>query len=118
MRKATVLGMIALVLAGAAPSLAASQKSLKSPRAGVVCDRYFCADKTGISRDLTTRYLGKAAATKLFSQGDFDQTRFTFANGVFCDASARTCYKDRYFDSNGKRGPIDDKTTAALFGKP
>lgn len=118
MRKAAILAIAALALAGATPSLAAPQKGLKSPRAGVLCDHYLCADKAGISRELTTRYLGRAAARKLFSQGDFDATRFTFDNGVFCDTSERSCYKDRYFDSNGKRGPVDPKATAALFGKP
>jgi hypothetical protein len=57
-----------------------------------------------------------AAATKLFSQGAFDTTEFTFVNGVFCDTKERICHKDRYFD-NGRRSATDVRTTAILFSK-
>lgn len=72
---------VLLVLPAVAP--AAQPEALRSPRVGVLCDRYFCADSRGISRPLTEQYLGRTVAKRLFSQGDFDLTQFTFANGIF-----------------------------------
>ncbi|WEK51664.1 MAG: YcgJ family protein [Candidatus Kaistia colombiensis] len=118
MKTIAFLAVAALALTSAGPSFAASKKSLNSPRAGVLCDKYICADAGGISRDLTARYLGRAAAKRLSSQGSFDTRRFTLANGVFCDTVARSCYKDRYFDSNGKRSAVDPGASSILFGKP
>ncbi|MDQ8953049.1 YcgJ family protein [Acinetobacter rudis] len=90
---------------------------LKSPTAGVVCDQYICADKKGVSKTLTTKYLGKKQANKAFSQGEFDTTQFTFANGVFCDTKTQLCHVDRYFEANNQRSAIDPKTTKLLFPK-
>ncbi|MCX5493341.1 YcgJ family protein [Kaistia dalseonensis] len=108
--------MLALALMGT-PAFAASGKILQSPQAGVLCDPYMCADANGVSKRLTETFLGKAVATKLFSQGAFDTSEFTFANGVFCDVKERACHKDRYFDANGKRSPVDAQATAQLFNK-
>lgn len=115
-------------LAGLAPLLAAAMMSahaqprpaawVRSPAPGVLCDPYMCANDKGISRSLTERHIGRRAAARLFSQGDFSRTEFTFANGVFCDVNGRICRMNRYFDANGKRsGAVSKKYTALLFGK-
>lgn len=107
-----VVGLLAAAFA--APASAAD--ALLSPEKGVLCDRYMCADNTGISSRLTQKHLGKQAAIKLFSQGDFDRTEFTFANGIFCDVKERLCREGRYFDADGKRsGAISKSYTRLLF---
>jgi hypothetical protein len=91
---------------------------VSSPRHGVLCDRYMCANDKGISRELTARYLGEKTARELFSQGKFDSTRFTFSNGVFCDAKERVCRENRFYGADGKRsGAVSKKYTMLLFGK-
>lgn len=56
---------------------------LKQPAEKVLCDQYICANPKGISKELTKKYLGQVQADKVFSQGEFDHTQFTFANGIF-----------------------------------
>jgi hypothetical protein len=91
---------------------------VRSPAHGVLCDRYMCADGKGVSRSLTTKYLGEKAASTLFSQGDFNLEAFTFANGVFCDTKERLCREDRYYGSDGKpSGKVSTKYTGILFEK-
>lgn len=107
-----------LWFAGAMCANAGTSGSVQLRAPGVLCDRFMCADDKGISRSLTERYLGAHAATRLFSQGDFSLTEFTFANGIFCDVKARVCRINRYYGENGKRsGAISKKYTALLFGK-
>ncbi len=98
-------------------SFAKTTQVLKNPAAGVLCDKYICADKTGVSKKLTEKYLGKRQAKKVFSQGEFDTSAFTFANGVFCDSKTKLCHVDRYFDGKNKRSPVEPKATKQLFGK-
>jgi hypothetical protein len=103
-------------------SHAGDQAALRSPAHGVLCDRYMCADDKGVSQALTTKYLGNKAATRLFSQGQFDVTRFTFANGVFCDTNEQVCRENRYFGTDGKdkqkhSGAVSKKYTAILFDR-
>jgi hypothetical protein len=51
------------------------------------------------------------------TQGDFDPTEFTFANGIFCDVKERLCREDRYYGEGGKRtGAVSRKYTELLFG--
>ncbi len=91
----------------AASATASQNDTLRSPAAGVLCDRYFCADSHGISNGLTEQYLGKAVADKLVAQGNFDRSSFTLANGIFCDVNEQRCYEDRYRDTqSGKRSPV------------
>ena len=119
--KRIYLACLASLLAVGATTAHAQQRPanvVRSPAHGVLCDRYMCANDKGISRSLTARYVGKRAAKRLFSQGDFSLTEFTFANGVFCDAKARICRTNRYFDANGTRsGAVSRKYTDLLFGK-
>lgn len=90
--------------------------SLHSPAKGIVCDQYFCANADGVSVALTEHYLSKKEGHNLVAQGDFDHSRFTFANGIHCDIKERTCYKDRYFGRDGKPSDdIDTVTTQTLF---
>lgn len=98
-------------------SFAKTTPVLKNPVAGVLCDKYICADKTGVSKTLTVKYLGQRQAKKVFSQGEFDTSAFTFANGVFCDTKTKLCHVDRYFNAGNKRSAVDAKTTKKLFGK-
>ena len=91
--------------------------SLKNPEKRVLCDQYVCANAEGISHALTVKYLGQQQANKVFSQGDFDKTQFTFENGIFCDTKTQTCHVDRYFNGNGQRSDVVDKYTQALFGQ-
>lgn len=111
------LSLALLIAVSAVPAHAAKQVALRSPAPRVLCDRYVCADGKGISLELTQKYLGKKAATKLASQGDFDRTEFTFANGVFCDVKERLCRADRYYGADGKRrAAVNKKYTELLFG--
>ncbi|WP_220094859.1 YcgJ family protein [Paraburkholderia hayleyella] len=110
--------MAALLAVSALPVQAAPRAALYAPAPGVLCDRYLCASRAGgVSRELTEKYLGKKAAARLYSQGDFDPTGFTFANGIFCDVKERLCRSDRYYGEDGKRsGTISRKYTKLLFG--
>ncbi|UGX86170.1 YcgJ family protein [Phyllobacterium meliloti] len=109
--------LIFLSMASVLPVQAAPRELVYSPKQGVLCDKHTCADSRGVSKKLTEKYLGKQAATKLFSQGDFDLTEFTFMNGIFCDTKERLCRKDRYYGTNNQRSPVSDKYTKMLFGK-
>ncbi|WP_145536096.1 YcgJ family protein [Yersinia thracica] len=115
----TLLAVLVLSLGFIATNAnAATQKRLKSPVSGVVCDNFVCADTKGISVPLTERYLGKKKSERIVALGDFDHTRFTFANGVFCDVKERLCRKDRYHGVDGKNsGAVDKQTTNLLFGQ-
>jgi hypothetical protein len=107
-----------LLFAGAMCANADTSDPVQLRAPGVLCDRYMCADDKGVSPSLTQRYLGKAAAAKLVSQGGFSPTEFTFANGVFCDVKERVCRTDRYFDAKGKRsGEVLETYTTQLFGR-
>ena len=108
--------MVAAALGLASFAGAASERPLRFPAAGVICDAYFCADAVGISDRLTRRYLGEKKGRQLAAQGRFDRTAFTFDNGIFCSVRARECRKNRYFGAEGKRtGALDRITTDWLF---
>ncbi|MDN5478948.1 MAG: YcgJ family protein [Staphylococcus equorum] len=96
------------------PTIVKTSTSLVSPQKGVICDQYICVNKKGVSKSLTAQYLGTQKANKVFSQGDFDRSAFTFSNGVFCDTNIKRCHIDRYFD-NGHRSKVDQKITDQLF---
>lgn len=112
-----LLSLAHLVAASAVAAHATTQAPLRSPAPRVLCDRYVCANDKGISRELTQKYLGQKAATRLASQGDFDRTEFTFANGVFCDVKERLCREDRYYGADGQRSAaVNKKYTGLMFG--
>lgn len=110
---------LALLLGLGLPGFAAnatSNHNVISPVQGVFCDMYFCADSSGVSDALTIRYLGKEKGKQLVTQGKFNRSAFTFANGVYCDVKARVCRKDRYFGDDGQpSGEIDITMTNGLF---
>lgn len=108
----SLIGCTCLMLSPAA--MAKTSASVYSPKKGVICDKYICADKKGVSKKLTAKYLGTNKANKAFSQGDFDTLAFTFSNGVFCDTKTKLCHVDRYFE-NGHRSKVDRKMTDKLF---
>lgn len=87
---------------------------LRSPKPGVLCDLNFCADDTGVSLELTAKYIGAEAASTLRSLGHFDTKAFTFSTGIFCDVRERLCRRDRYFE-DGERAPVDEEHTKLLF---
>ncbi|KAB8310159.1 hypothetical protein EH228_11710 [Erwinia endophytica] len=92
-------------------------RALSHPEKGVLCDRFFCADAQGVSKALTARFLGTKAAERLFSQGDFDLSRFTFTNNIYCDTQEKVCRVGRYFGADGQpSGTVSEKYTAILFG--
>ncbi|WP_449543717.1 YcgJ family protein [Enterobacter ludwigii] len=120
MSKKTAFTALVLVIGTGFSFLAgaAEHNKLRLPTKGVVCDTYICADATGISDALTTKYLGKQKGAQLAAQGAFDRTAFTFANGIYCDTKEKMCRKDRYFGADGKpSGKIDSKTTQWLFAQ-
>ncbi|MDA3309526.1 YcgJ family protein [Pseudomonas aeruginosa] len=96
------------------PVIAKTNTSLVSPKKGVICDQYICVNNKGVSKSLTAQYLGTQKANKVFSQGDFDHSAFTFSNGVFFDTNTKRCHIDRYFD-NGHRSKVNQKITDQLF---
>jgi hypothetical protein len=88
-----------------------------SPGKGVLCDKYICADASGVSIPLTEKYVGKTRADKLKAMGEFDTTAFTFATGLSCDVKEKLCRQDRYYGADGKRsGKINKYYTKVLFG--
>lgn len=95
-------------------AIAKTSISVFSPKKGVICDKYICADRKGVSRSLTVKYLGTKKANIVFSQGGFDTSAFTLSNGVFCDTHTKRCHVDRYFE-NGHRSKVDKKMTHKLF---
>ncbi|MCT4737200.1 YcgJ family protein [Raoultella ornithinolytica] len=120
MNKRTAFTALVLVIGSGFSVLAwaAEHNPLRSPAKGVVCDMYICADATGISDLLTTKYLGAKKGKQLAAQGEFDRTAFTFANGIYCDTKEKVCRRDRYFGADGKpSGKIDHKTTQWLFAQ-
>ncbi|GEA69854.1 hypothetical protein PA3_40120 [Acinetobacter pittii] len=99
------------------PVIAKTNTSLVSPKKGVICDQYICVNNKGVSKSLTAQYLGTQKANKVFSQGDFDHSAFTFSNGVFCDTNTKRCHVDRYFDNGHRRALLhkDLKCKAPLI---
>ena len=71
----SLIGCSCLMLSSAA--MAKTSSSVYSPKNGVICDKYICADKKGVSKKLTAKYLGTNKANRAFSQGDFDTSAFT-----------------------------------------
>lgn len=109
---------LTVLLSALALPASAGKPALNAPEKGVLCDRYVCANDKGISRALTEKHLGKKAASRVFSQGEFDLTEFTFANGIFCDVKERLCREDRYYGADGKRsGAVSKRYTQLLFGE-
>ncbi len=49
-----------------ANTLAQNITAVFSPKRGVVCDKYICADKKGVSKSLTNQYLGAKKAKQAF----------------------------------------------------
>lgn len=109
----TLLLSLATILAACT---SAPREEVYTPKKGVICDKYICADNKGISTELTAQYLGAEAAQKIMSQGEFNTTEFTLMNGIFCDTKERLCRVDRYFSANGQRSAVSDKYTKMLFG--
>lgn len=107
--------LVVLTAALVQPALAAKQ--LKTPAPGIVCDIYFCADKSGLSVQLTAKYIGSKAANRLKKADQNSLTHFTFSNGIYCDAEAKICRTDRYFDAKGNPSPLDRHYTDLLFGQ-
>lgn len=103
------------ILLGSVAFTTAANAKLNSPKPGVLCDQYACANQNGLSVDLTANYLDQSKAKKVAALGA-NVTEFTYADGTFCDAKAKLCYVDRYFESNGKRSAVNKEATQKLFG--
>ena len=91
----SVIGCTCFMLSSVA--MAKTSSSVYSPKKGVICDKYICADKKGVSKKLTAKYLGTPKANRAFSHDDFDTSAFTLSNCVFCDTKSKLCLVDRYF---------------------
>ncbi|WP_244577359.1 YcgJ family protein [Escherichia coli] len=85
--------LIPLFVAFSPLTLAKSAEALKNPGKGVLCGKYICADQHGISSSLTRKYLGEKREVYLLAQGEFDKTKFTFSNGIFCDTGETMPYR-------------------------
>jgi len=107
-----LIGCTCLIISSSV--IAKTSISVFSPKKGVICDKYICADKKGVSKSLTAKYLGTKKASKAFSQSNFDTSAFTLSNGVFCDTNTKRCHVDRYFE-NGHRSKVDKSMTDKLF---
>ena len=87
--------------------------SVYSPEQGILCDRQagFCTDSTGISLGFTKEYLGQQNQDTWSNRisGDYDTTRFSFSNSVYCDTNARKCWTNKYKES------VDYYYTGKLF---
>lgn len=75
-----------------------------SPDKGVICDQKagFCVDSYGISMAFTKEFLGQAAQDKVMKMIDdvgvdnFDTSRYSLSNKVYCDSAIKACFTDRY----------------------
>ena len=111
--------VLMIVLSGLAAS--ASAATIYSPAGGVVCDKKagFCVDHEGISRGLTSQYLGERADTRLdktLGEGtDVNLGEYTLSNGVHCDSKEKQCYKDRYFPRTADKK--EKVLTSKIFGQ-
>jgi hypothetical protein len=117
MKRVLLMALVTVVALGCSvASGVAGQKMLKgsvySPEAGTLCDKKggFCADEQGISVSITKMYLGDKAEKRLLGMGDFDMTRFTLTNGVYCEVKIKKCTISKYEDK------VDKAHTKALFG--
>lgn len=96
----------------------AKSPAINVPEKGVLCDRFICANDRGISRTLTEKHLGNKAAARLAALGEFDLSKFTFANGIFCNVKVRLCREDRYYGPDGlPSGAVSEQYTRLLFGQ-
>ena len=87
--------------------------SVYSPEQGILCDSQsgFCTDSTGISLGYTKEYLGQKNQDTWSNRisGDYDTTRFSFSNSIYCDTNARKCWTNKYKES------VDYYYTGKLF---
>jgi len=75
-----------------------------SPDQGVICDHKagFCVDSYGISMAFTKEFLGQAAQDKMMKMindvgtKNFDTSRYSLSNKVYCDSAQKACFTDRY----------------------
>jgi len=75
-----------------------------SPDKGVICDQKagFCVDSYGISMAFTKEFLGQAAQDKMMNMindvgtKNFDTSRYSLSNKVYCDSAQKACFTDRY----------------------
>lgn len=112
--KCAISLLIALI---AVPAQAERKSAVRLAEPGVLCDRYVCANKKGLSRVLTEKHNGMRTAMNAFADKDMDTSEFTFANGIFCDAKEKSCRRDRYYGPNGQRSAVSVEYTELLFGK-
>ena len=91
----------------------APKGSVYSPEQGILCDREagFCVDREGISLGFTKEYLGQSNQDKWANRisGDYDTSRFSFSNSVYCDVTEGQCWTNKYKDS------VDYYYTRKLF---
>ncbi|PSV64797.1 hypothetical protein C9J48_01165 [Photobacterium profundum] len=81
--------------------------NIYSPDKGVICDKKagFCVDSFGISMAFTQEYLGDDAQKEMMKvietvgTKNFDTTRYSLSNGVYCDALKQGCFKSRFNDT-------------------
>ncbi|WP_312284312.1 YcgJ family protein [Yokenella regensburgei] len=88
-----------------------------SPAKGVLCDKFICADDTGVSIVLTEMYIGKKYSEKLKVMGEFNTSLFTFTAGISCDVKEKLCWQERYDSVDGLHsGGVSRYYTNVLFG--
>lgn len=114
-QKSLSVGLLVLLSTAAVTATAAGEK-LRSPKQGVLCDQYVCADKNGVSKSLTGNYLDQSKAKNIVIGTPDDKTKFIFSDGTYCDVNEQLCYVDKYFE-NGKRSPVNKYATKRLFGR-
>lgn len=75
-----------------------------SPDHGIICDQRarFCVDRYGISMAFTKEFLGQAAQDRMMKMinevgaKNFDTSRYSFSNKVYCDSGQQACFTDRF----------------------
>ncbi|PSW18265.1 hypothetical protein C9I98_17350 [Photobacterium sanctipauli] len=91
---------------GLVQAQATLSENVYSPDSGVICDKKagFCVDSYGISMGFTKEYLGQEAQDKMMKlindvgSDNFDTTRYSLSNKVYCDAKEAVCLEDRFSD--------------------
>ncbi|MGF1690115.1 YcgJ family protein [Photobacterium kagoshimensis] len=83
-------------------------EGIYSPEHGIICDQNagFCVDEFGISMAFTQSFLGDDAQNKMLKMieqvggsDNFDSSRFSFSNKVYCDSTEGRCFDDRYSET-------------------
>ncbi|MGF1887752.1 YcgJ family protein [Photobacterium profundum] len=106
-KQLVTLILFAIMSGSASAAMTELAPNIYSPDKGVICDKKagFCVDSFGISMAFTQEYLGDDAQKEMMKvietvgTKNFDTTRYSLSNGVYCDSLKQGCFKSRFNDT-------------------